>query len=99
MGEGHAGPLFEPRGCERCGQAGYLGRQALYEAVPVDEALRRAIGREADESALAELAFAGRGDLRAAARDAVAAGTTSVEEALRVIRQDEKAEGPGHAGV
>ena len=49
--------------------------------------------RRRDDDALARAAFAHASDLRAAARQCVASGITTVEEALRVIRQEEKSHG------
>jgi general secretion pathway protein E len=82
-------------GCERCQHTGYAGRVGLYEAIEVDGALRRLIAGDAGEDAIAAAAFAGGGRLRDAARDAVVAGLTTVEEALRVVRH----EGEAHARV
>ena len=87
------GTLHQATGCAACSHTGYQGRVALYEAVRIDEQMRRAIGQQADETTMAAMAFAHAPDLAGAARAAVAAGKTTVEEALRVIRQDEKAHG------
>ncbi|MFC4728786.1 type II secretion system ATPase GspE [Coralloluteibacterium thermophilus] len=95
LGPAHAGTLYGPTGCAACGQTGFAGRVGVYEVVQVDETLRRLIGANADETALAAAAFAAGPDLAAAAADLVARGETSVEEALRVIRQ----EGGPHAAV
>jgi general secretion pathway protein E len=95
MGADYSGPLFQPVGCPACAHTGYQGRVAIYEAVRVDDAMRRLVGQQADEAAMAALAFARAPDLAGAARACVAEGATSVEEALRVIRQDER----GHGGV
>lgn len=78
-----------PVGCEACGGSGYRGRVGLYEAVRVDEELRRLIGEGADEAALSAHAFARAPTLAESARAAVARGDTSAEEALRVVRSDD----------
>ena len=106
MGERFAGPLYRAVGCERCNHTGYAGRLGLYEAVAIDDELRRLIGENADEDALARVAFGRSGRLADSARAAVATGATTPEEAIRVIRQDDvpadHADQPGavdHAGV
>ena len=93
FGGAPAGPLFASAGCARCGHTGFVGRVAIYEAVRVDEALRALVSQQADDDTLARHAFAHAPDLRAAARQCVASGATTVEEALRVIRQEDKAHG------
>jgi general secretion pathway protein E len=85
--------LFQAVGCARCNHLGYTGRVAIYEAVRVDETLRAMISEQADDAALARLAFSSAADLRDAARRCVASGQTTVEEALRVVRQEEKSDG------
>ena len=89
MGAGYGGPMYRAVGCPRCNHTGYAGRLGVYEAVAIDDTLRRLIGENADEDALARAAFACAGTLAASARAAVAAGDTTPEEALRVARQDD----------
>ena len=81
--------MYRAVGCPRCNHTGYAGRLGVYEAVVIDETLRRLIGENADEDVLARAAFARAGTLAASARAAVAAGDTTPEEALRVARQDD----------
>jgi general secretion pathway protein E len=83
---GHA--LYRAAGCGRCNQTGYVGRIGVYEAVRVDDRIRRLIAEGADEHALADAAFPKGGTLSEAARRAVAEGVTTVEEAIRVTRQE-----------
>nr|WP_255703506.1 type II secretion system ATPase GspE [Lysobacter sp. GX 14042] len=92
-----AGPVHRAAGCPQCNHTGHAGRIGLYEAVRVDEPLRRLIGGNADEDALAELAFAHAEPLSAAARAAVLRGDTTVEEVLRVTRNDATAVDTGAA--
>ncbi|ACG77069.1 type II secretion system protein E [Phenylobacterium zucineum HLK1] len=93
VARGHV--LFRPGGCPACGNTGYVGRVGIYEALRVDERIRRLIAEDAGEDAIARAAFPGGGTLQAEARRYVAEGITSVEEAIRVSRQ----EGAEHAGV
>ena len=77
---------FRAAGCAACEHTGHSGRMALYEAVAIDEPLRRLIVAEADEDQLAAQAFAEGGTLLDAGRAAVAAGLTCASEVLRVAR-------------
>jgi general secretion pathway protein E len=79
--------VHEPKGCPACGQTGYRGRIGLFEAVRVDDEIRRLINDGADESAIAAHAFRKADTLAAAAQALVRAGTTSPEEAIRVSRR------------
>ena len=79
-----------PSGCPTCKGTGYQGRIGVFEAVPVDDDVRRLILAGASEDELAAHAYgksssASQG-LRAAAARLVAEGQTTAEEALRVSR-------------
>ncbi|MFL6843471.1 MAG: type II secretion system ATPase GspE [Allosphingosinicella sp.] len=80
--------VHEPRGCGECGQSGYKGRTGVFEAVRIDETIRRLINAGGDEVEIAAHAFRAAPNLTAAARDLVQSGTTSVEEAVRVSRRE-----------
>jgi general secretion pathway protein E len=89
--------VWRPVGCERCGHTGYKGRVGVFEAIRVDETVRRLINEGADEAAIAAHAFA-RGDtLATAARRLVEEGVTTPEEAIRVSRRDAADEEPAGA--
>jgi general secretion pathway protein E len=75
-------------GCPACAGTGYAGRVGLFELVRIDDTLRRLISANATEADLSAHAFASSPTLAQAARDAVAQGLTTIEEALRVTRQD-----------
>jgi general secretion pathway protein E len=80
--------VWEPVGCADCAQSGFKGRIGVFEAIRVDETIRRLINEGGDESAIAAHAFA-RGDtLAEAARRLVEEGATTPEEAVRVSRRD-----------
>ena len=76
------------RGCAGCGGSGYKGRIGLFEAVRVDETVRRLVNAGGDEAAIAGHAFRGAPTLAGAARSLVLDGTTSAEEAIRVSRHE-----------
>lgn len=80
--------IWRPHGCAHCADTGYIGRVGLYEVLKVTDKVRRLIAAEAGEDALVEAAFKQGGTLSDRARDLVLAGVTSVEEAVRVARQE-----------
>jgi general secretion pathway protein E len=69
-------------------EAGYRGRTGLYELVVADETLRRLIHEGASEADLARQARSRTASILDDAWDKVCAGVTSVEEVLRVTRED-----------
>ena len=75
----------------------------LKKSVPEHDEMRRLIGDNADEDTLARAAFACADRLAGSARAAVASGATTLEEALRVTREDDGHATPAadasHAGV
>ncbi len=80
--------IHEPGGCSACGGSGYKGRIGLFEAIRVDDALRRLINAGGDEAAITAHAFRSADTLAAAARSLVLGGVTSPEEAVRVSRYE-----------
>ena len=80
--------VWRPQGCAHCNQTGYVGRVGLYELIKVDDRVRRLIAAEAEEEAINAVAFDASGTLTRRARALVLDGTTSVEEAVRVTRQE-----------
>ena len=48
--------LYEPVGCPHCNDSGYKGRQAIFEAVQVDEAVEEAVSRDPREHTILEAA-------------------------------------------
>jgi general secretion pathway protein E len=86
--------LYRAQGCAQCGQTGYVGRVGVYEAIRVDKTIRRLISEGAAEDEIARTAReAGGGTLAQEARACVLEGLTTVEEALRVTRQEGSAHG------
>ena len=49
--------LYRNKGCERCGYTGYRGRQAIFEVLPVNEAIKSAIVAGKDAGSIAHTAF------------------------------------------
>ncbi len=77
--------VYEPAGCERCGGAGYRGRNGVFEALELKDEVYDLVGPNADARAI-DLA-ARRSGMTTMVEDAVAkclAGVTSAAEVLRV---------------
>ena len=81
--------VYEPVGCDSCGQTGFKGRVGVFEAVRIDDTIRRLINEGADEGAIARHAFARAPNLAAAARTLVIEGQTTPEEAVRITRREQ----------
>ncbi|HKS93689.1 MAG TPA: type II secretion system protein GspE, partial [Gammaproteobacteria bacterium] len=75
-------------GCEHCNRTGYRGRTGIYEMVVVDEHTRGMIHDGNSEQELEHYARTKTPSIRQDGRDRVLAGETSVEEVLRVTRED-----------
>ena len=82
--------VHRPSGCGRCGHTGFEGRIGVYELMVVDETLRRLIHEDASEHDLAVQAFRRADTLASSGFRHVLAGLTSIEEVLRVVRQEEE---------
>jgi general secretion pathway protein E len=80
--------IHGPVGCVDCGQTGYHGRIGVFEAIRVDETVRRMIHDGGDESLIARHAFLNAPNLGAAARALVRAGEIGAEDAIRVSRRE-----------
>jgi general secretion pathway protein E len=80
--------LYRSAGCEECGNTGFAGRIGVYEAIRIDDRIRRLISDMADEDAISAVAFEKGGTLADEVRRYVAEGLTTVEESIRVTRQE-----------
>jgi type IV pilus assembly protein PilB len=77
--------FYRSKGCQTCNFTGMKGRVAIYEIMPIGEALRDMILRDASTAELRETAQRdGMKTLRQAGLTKVLEGTTTVEEVLRV---------------
>jgi type II secretory ATPase GspE/PulE/Tfp pilus assembly ATPase PilB-like protein len=80
-------------GCEECRQQGYQGRKGIYELLLVSEAIRPLIMNRANATAIAQRAMeAGMRTLRTDGWNKVKAGSTTIEEVLRVTQMEEHLE-------
>lgn len=83
--------LYRPTGCLECRNTGFLGRQGIYEILPVNESIKPLINADADISALRIQAMKeGMRTLRLSGAQKVGAGLTSVEEVMRVAPESGK---------
>jgi len=77
------------RGCDACAGTGYRGRSGLYELMQLSEALRARVVKNAPLAEIRALAHAqGMAPLRAAGWAKACAGVTTLEEVLRVTRDE-----------
>ena len=78
--------VYVAKGCNECRDTGYLGRQGLYEIMPISREIKALITENSDVNLIKQQAFKeGCYPLRLAGAQAVANGVTSVEEVLRVV--------------
>ncbi|WP_438950990.1 GspE/PulE family protein [Porticoccus sp.] len=77
--------IYRPAGCLECRNTGYLGRQGVYEILPLTETIKPLITLDTNISALRLQAMKeGMRTLRLSGAQKVGAGSTSVEEVMRV---------------
>ncbi|MBT8472377.1 MAG: type II secretion system ATPase GspE [Marinicaulis sp.] len=81
--------LYHPNGCGRCNHTGYEGRVGVFELVVVDETMKRYIHDDESEHKMADHAFRHADSLVQSGFKHALEGTTSIEEVLRVVRQEE----------
>ena len=76
---------YEARGCDLCNGTGYAGRVGVFEILDVSEELRAAIDAGSSEAEMKRVAVAPDQTLFGQSLYQVAAGKTSLAEALRVV--------------
>lgn len=77
------------KGCPTCNNTGFLGRIGVFEAIKVDETIRRLINDRGDEAIIARHAFVNRPNLAGAVRKLMLSGEITLEDAIRVSRHEE----------
>jgi general secretion pathway protein E len=81
--------LYRGRGCEKCGDKGYLGRTGIFELLLIDDDIRHMITEKIDSQSIKNYAVSkGMKVLRTDGFEKAAKGITSVEEVLRVTQKD-----------
>lgn len=78
--------LYKATGCETCGHTGYRGRQGIFEAIIVDEAVEEAVIRDPREHVILEAAHSqGIPTMPEDGAERVLRGETSLSELQRVV--------------
>lgn len=82
--------IYEPVGCEACGETGYHGRIGVYEIMPVTNELRIKIAAGARADEIKEQAVSeGMNTLSVSAAKLCIQGVTSFKEALKIAYESE----------
>lgn len=85
---GHNHSIYRGGGCSACGQSGYVGRNGIYELIEIDDAVRNLIHTGSSEVAMEREARKKSPSIRHDGARLVLAGKTSLEEVLRVTREE-----------
>lgn len=80
--------IYSAVGCEKCNHLGYSGRTGLYEFISIDHHLHSMIHEGAGEQAMEDYARTISPSLSQDGRRMILKGQTSLEEVLRVSRDD-----------
>ncbi|MGL5947594.1 MAG: type II secretion system ATPase GspE [Aeromonas sp.] len=80
--------IWHPVGCETCNHSGYKGRSGIHELLVVDDNVREAIHSAKGEQEIERLIRAHTPSIRHDGFAKVLAGKTTLEEILRVTRED-----------
>ena len=82
--------FYEPRGCDKCSNTGYRGRQAIYEVYKINSTMREIIYRYGgDIGKLSQAAKeCGMWNMRASGFRKVLAGITTIGEVMSVTVAD-----------
>lgn len=76
--------VYSPKGCDKCYQSGYSGRQPIFELLAPDEGLRHAISSNSSPEHISSIAIkSGFKSMRNHGIRLIASGDTSIEEVLR----------------
>ena len=80
--------IFKAKGCAYCNAIGYRGRTGIYELIAIDDEMRRLIHSNASEQEVESYARQFGPSIRHDGIRNVLAGVTTLEEVLRVTRED-----------
>ncbi|OBT10147.1 type II secretion system protein GspE [Vibrio sp. UCD-FRSSP16_10] len=80
--------LYKPNGCEHCNNKGYRGRTGIHELLVVDEKVQSLIHGEQSEQEIEHEIRATTASIRQDGLDKARAGKTTLEEVLRVTREE-----------
>lgn len=88
LGEDNTQPIYRAIGCIECNNKGYKGRTGIHELLLVDEQVRELIHNGKGEQAIEKLVRESTPSIRRDGFDKVLTGQTTLEEVLRVTRED-----------
>ena len=80
--------LYKPVGCPTCNHRGFVGRLGIYELVELDDGLRQMIHDRRSEMQMEAYARQTCPSIREDGIRLVLEGSTSLDEVLRVTRED-----------
>lgn len=80
--------IYHAVGCSECSNKGYKGRTGIHELLVVDEKIRELIHNGKGEQAIEKFSRKNCASIRQDGFDKVLAGVTTLEEVLRVTRED-----------
>lgn len=80
--------IYRAKGCEECNNLGFIGRTGVYELIPVDDTLQQMIHDGEGEQSMEKYARQFTNSLRMDGQRLVLEGVTSLEEVVRVSRED-----------
>jgi type II secretion system protein E len=82
-------PVYHGRGCDHCLNTGYRGRLGIFELLPVNDEIRELVLKRVGSNVIREAGRqGGMMTLREDGWQKVMAGITTVEEVLRVTKED-----------
>ena len=80
--------IYRAKGCDQCNFTGYRGRTGIHELLLVDEHIRELIHNGKGEQAIEKYVRQHSPSIRADGFSKVLSGETTLEEVLRVTRED-----------
>lgn len=84
--------LYHHKGCNVCKHSGYVGRSGVYEFVEIDDVSKNMIHDGASEQTLEQYVHKSVPTIRQDGLRLVLSGKTSLEEVLRVTKEDSKSD-------
>ena len=91
--------LYHGRGCSKCGGTGYRGRKGIFELMPITDELRAHVTENASSQVIRKTAVEqGMSSLREDGWRLIQAGMTTVEEVLRVTKDERATNGVSPTG-
>ncbi|MCC5855669.1 MAG: type II secretion system ATPase GspE [Idiomarina sp.] len=80
--------IYRAVGCSKCNHTGYRGRTGIHELLTVDERIRELVHNGHGEQAIERYARTKYPSIRQDGRDKIIAGVTTLEEVMRVTREE-----------